>query len=77
LAAISNSPSSIADMVPDGACLRMGVGGLPDFVCAQLTNRNDLGIHTEALCPGMIDLMNGLHAGRRLDDPRTGSAPHL
>jgi itaconate CoA-transferase len=47
----------IAEMIPDGACLQMGVGALPNFVCAQLKERNDLGIHTEALCPGMIDLM--------------------
>jgi itaconate CoA-transferase len=48
---------TIAEMVPDGACLQMGVGALPNFVCGQLKERNDLGIHTEALCPGMIELM--------------------
>jgi len=48
----------VAEMVPDGACLQMGVGALPDLVCAQLRERKDLGIHTEALCPGMIDLIN-------------------
>jgi len=42
----------IADMVPDGACLQMGVGALPNLVCAALKDRNDLGIHTEALNPG-------------------------
>ena len=47
----------IAEMVPDGACLQMGVGALPDLVCSQLRRRKDLGIHTEALCPGMIDLI--------------------
>lgn len=47
----------VADMVPDGACLQMGVGALPNFVCSQLMDRRDLGIHTEALCPGMIDLI--------------------
>jgi itaconate CoA-transferase len=46
----------IAEMVPDGACLQMGVGTLPDLICSQLRDRKDLGIHTEALCPGMIDL---------------------
>ena len=48
----------VAEMVPNGACLQMGVGALPDLVCAQLRERKDLGIHTEALCPGMIDLIN-------------------
>ena len=46
----------IAEMVPDGACLQMGVGALPNLVCAALKERNDLGIHTEALCPGLVDL---------------------
>ena len=46
----------IAEMVPDGACLQMGVGALPNLVCASLKDRNDLGIHTEALCPGLVDL---------------------
>ena len=47
---------TIAGMVPDGACLQMGVGALPNLVCAALAGRNDLGIHTEALCPGLVDL---------------------
>ena len=56
----------IAEMVPDGACLQMGVGALPDLVCSQLHSRKDLGIHTEALCPGMIDLIEaGVVTNRR------------
>jgi itaconate CoA-transferase len=48
---------TIAGLVPDGACLQMGVGALPNLVCAQLKDRNDLGIHTEALNPGLVDLV--------------------
>src|SRR6201993_2456140 len=48
---------TIAGLVPDGACLQMGVGALPDLVCKALRNRNDLGIHTEALNPGLVDLI--------------------
>ncbi|MGA2944525.1 MAG: acetyl-CoA hydrolase/transferase C-terminal domain-containing protein, partial [Xanthobacteraceae bacterium] len=56
----------IAEMVPDGACLQMGVGALPNLVCMQLGGRKDLGIHTEALCPGMIDLIEaGVVTNRR------------
>ncbi len=56
----------IAEMVPDGACLQMGVGALPNLVCSQLQSRKDLGIHTEALCPGMIDLIEaGVVTNRR------------
>ena len=57
---------TIAEMVPDGACLQMGVGALPDLVCSQLRDRKDLGIHTEALCPGLIDLSEaGVVTNRR------------
>lgn len=65
---------TIASMVPDGACLQMGVGALPNFVCSQLMQRNDLGIHTEALCPGMIDLIrDGIvtNARKKLDNGKT------
>ena len=48
---------TIAGLVPDGACLQMGVGALPNIVCAALKDRNDLGIHTEALNPGLVDLI--------------------
>jgi itaconate CoA-transferase len=57
---------TVAEMVPDGACLQMGVGALPDLVCSYLRGRKDLGIHTEALCPGMIDLIEaGVVTNRR------------
>jgi itaconate CoA-transferase len=49
---------SVAELVPNGACLQMGVGALPNLVCAALKDRNDLGIHTEALNPGLVDLLN-------------------
>ena len=47
----------IADLVPDGACLQMGIGALPNEVCGHLKSRTDLGIHTELLSPGMVDLI--------------------
>lgn len=56
----------IAGLVPDGACLQMGVGALPNLVCAALRERNDLGIHTEALNPGLVDLVRaGVVTNRR------------
>jgi itaconate CoA-transferase len=56
----------VADLVPDGACLQMGVGALPNLVCAALRDRNDLGIHTEALNPGLVDLVRaGVVTNRR------------
>ncbi|MCW0323392.1 itaconate CoA-transferase RipA/Ict [Pantoea dispersa] len=61
--AISNI---IAGLVQDGACLQMGVGALPNLVCAALRERNDLGIHTEALNPGLVELVrSGVVTNRR------------
>ncbi|MAP94291.1 MAG: 4-hydroxybutyrate--acetyl-CoA CoA transferase [Ponticaulis sp.] len=57
---------TIADLVPDGACLQMGIGALPNEVCTMLTDRTDLGIHTELLSPGMVDLIEaGAVSNRR------------
>ncbi|MCU0208911.1 4-hydroxybutyrate--acetyl-CoA CoA transferase, partial [Mycobacterium tuberculosis] len=44
---------TIASMIDDGACLQMGIGTLPNAVCALLHDRKDLGIHTELLTPGL------------------------
>lgn len=47
----------IAGLVEDGATLQMGIGALPDAVCAALHGHKDLGIHTEMLTPGLVELM--------------------
>ena len=47
----------IAEMVTDGACLQMGIGALPNAVCSALTSHRNLGIHTELLTPGLVDLI--------------------
>ncbi len=47
----------IAEMIPDAACLQMGIGALPNVVCQRLKDRRDLGIHTELLSPGLVDLI--------------------
>lgn len=47
----------IAEMVPNGATLQFGVGGIPSAVCNALTGHKHLGIHTEVFCPEMINLI--------------------
>ncbi|MBN9464819.1 acetyl-CoA hydrolase/transferase C-terminal domain-containing protein [Brevundimonas sp.] len=47
----------IAAMVEDGATLQMGIGALPDAVCTALKDHKNLGIHTEMLTPGLVELM--------------------
>jgi itaconate CoA-transferase len=48
--------TKIAQMVPDGACLQFGIGGIPNAVAKFLTNHKDLGIHTEMLTTSVVDL---------------------
>ena len=43
-------------MVPDGACLQFGIGGIPNAVSKCLKNHKDLGIHTEMLNDSIVDL---------------------
>ncbi len=49
--------SHIAPLVPDGACLQIGRGKLPDIIMQGLRGKNDLGIHTEMMSTGVMDLM--------------------
>jgi len=46
----------IADMINDGDCIQLGIGGIPNAVAASLTNKKDLGVHTEMLTSGMVKL---------------------
>lgn len=54
--------------VEDGACLQIGIGGMPNAVCAALreAGRRDLGVHTEMLTDGLVELYQaGLVTGAR------------
>lgn len=46
----------IADEVPDGACLQLGIGSIPNAVAKFLVNKRDLSIHSEMLVDSMVDL---------------------
>ncbi len=48
----------IAAEIEDGACLQIGIGGMPNAVCSLLAESNvqDLGIHTEMMTDGIVDL---------------------
>ena len=47
----------VAEMIPDGATLQIGYGGIPDAVVMQLTDKHDLGIHTEMVGDGIMTLV--------------------
>eukprot|EP01034_Spumella_vulgaris_P038165 gene38165-47115_t len=56
----------VADMIEDGSTLQIGYGGIPDAVVMQLTGKRDLGIHTEMIGDGILNLVEaGVVTNRR------------
>ena len=47
----------IAEQIPDGACIQLGIGAIPDAVGMALKAKHDLGIHTEMFTSSMVDLI--------------------
>ncbi|MEG2365353.1 MAG: acetyl-CoA hydrolase/transferase C-terminal domain-containing protein [Alistipes sp.] len=47
----------IAELIPDGATLQIGVGGIPNAVLSALSNHKNLGLHTEAMTDGVLPLL--------------------
>ena len=49
----------IAELIPDGATMQMGIGEIPDAVLLYLKDKRDLGVHTELLSDGVMELIEG------------------
>ena len=47
----------VAELIPDGATIQMGIGAIPDTMLKYLYEKKDLGIHTELFSDGVIDLV--------------------
>jgi len=47
----------IAELIPNGATLQVGVGGVPNAVCKLLKDKRELGIHTEVIGDAILDLI--------------------
>ena len=60
--------SHIANLIPDGATLQLGIGTIPDAVLASLTGKRDLGVHTELISDGV---MQAMEAGIITGDKKT------
>lgn len=43
----------IAELVDDGSCIQLGIGGIPNAVAPALINKKDLGIHSEMIADNM------------------------
>jgi acyl-CoA hydrolase len=56
----------VAERVPDGATIQAGIGSIPNALLEHLRDHRDLGIHTELLSDGLIDLVDrGVVTGTR------------
>ena len=49
--------TSVAERIPNGATIQTGIGAIPNAIMASLVDHRDLGIHTELLSDGVVDLM--------------------
>jgi len=47
----------VADLIDDESTLQIGIGSIPDSILDALTDKKDLGIHTELLTEGVVDLV--------------------
>jgi acyl-CoA hydrolase len=61
----------VADLVPDGATLQLGIGAIPAAVGGALLDRRDLGVHTEMFTDTIVDLVEaGVVNGSRKERNR-------
>jgi acyl-CoA hydrolase len=47
----------VAERIPNGATIQTGIGATPNAILAALSGHRDLGVHTELLSDGVIDLV--------------------
>ena len=56
----------VAERIDDGATVQTGIGAIPNAILANLRNHRDLGVHTELLSDGLVDLIeSGVVTGVR------------
>lgn len=72
----------IAELIEDGSTIQLGIGGIPNAITAFIMARKDLGIHTEMIVDGMVDLIEAgvvtnskktLHPGKTIGAFALGS----
>ena len=54
--AIRRISEQIAEIIGDGDCLQIGIGGIPNTVLAMIGDRRHLGIHTDLLTERVVNM---------------------
>ena len=49
----------VVERIPDGATIQAGIGSVPDQVLVMLSGHRELGVHTELMSDGFVDLIEG------------------
>jgi len=61
----------VADLVPDGATIQLGIGAIPSATALALRDKHDLGVHTEMFTDSIVDLVEaGVITGARKERNR-------
>ena len=61
----------VAELIPDGATLQLGIGAIPAAVALALRDKHELGIHTEMFTDSVVDLVEaGVVTGSRKERNR-------
>ena len=72
----------VAREIPDGACLQLGLGQMPNAIVKALMDKKNLGIHSEMFTDGMVDLIEAgvvnyskktIHTGKSIASFTNGS----
>lgn len=46
-----------ASLINDGDCIQLGIGGIPNAICEELKHKKNLGLHSEMVGDGVVDLI--------------------
>ena len=50
---------NVMELIPDGACIQLGLGAIPDMIQRFMMDKKEIGVHSGMLTDGIIDLIEG------------------
>lgn len=63
-----------ASLINDGDCIQLGIGGIPNAICEELTHKKDLGLHSEMVGDGVVDLIKNGVINNKMKNIHTGKS---